>query len=219
MSGKSLTFDCYGTLLDTSEISEFLAALASKYNLSAEKAITVYTNCEDQSMYGEGFHPYQELLQMILGYCDQELVTDIFHNQLESLVAVRKEFQPFSDVLPALTELKEQGWQLILMSNTNRDIMESNRQQFNGLIDDVVLAYDVHCYKPDLRFFKATAKKYHLTRNNHIHIANGYWWDIVSCTKLGWPKVWCNRCNIKGNQREQPYKEIHSLTEINQVLK
>lgn len=185
MPDKFLTFDSYGTLLDTSGIGRFLADLANKHNLSVEKAVAVYTNYEDRLMYGEEFHPYQELLQMILDYCDQELVTDVFHDQLGALVAVHKEFQPFPDVIPALTKLKEQGWQLVLMSNTNHDIMESNRQQFKGLIDDVVLADDVHCYKPDLHFFRAAAEKYHLTSTNHVHIANGYWWDIVPCTKLG----------------------------------
>lgn len=218
MSAKFLTFDCYGTLLDTSGIGTFLADLASKHHLSAEKAVAIYTNYEDRLMYGEEFHPYQELLQMILDYCDQELVTNVFHDQLAALIAVHKDFHPFPDVIPALTKLKGQGWQLILMSNTNHDIMESNRQQFKGLIDDVVLADDVHCYKPDLHFFRTVAEKYHLTSDNHVHIANGYWWDIVPCTKLGWPKIWCNRCGFKGNQREQPYQEIHSLAAAGQVL-
>lgn len=218
MADKFLTFDCYSTLLDTSGIGKLLTDIAKKNNLSAEKAVAVYTNYEDRLMYGEEFHPYQELLQMILEYCDQELVTDVFHNQLESLIAVHKNFKPFPDVIPALTELKKQGWKLILMSNTNHDIMKSNRQQFNGLIDDVLLADDVKCYKPDLRFFKAAAEKYHFTNDNHVHIANGYWWDIVPCTKLSWPKVWCNREGIKGNKREEPYGEIHSMAEAEQVL-
>lgn len=218
MADKYITFDSYGTLLDTSGIGKLLTEIATQNALSPEKAIAVYTNYEDRLMYGEEFHPYQELLQMILDYCDQELVTNVFHDQLGALIKVHKEFRPFPDVIPALTKLKQDGWQLILMSNTNHDIMESNRRQFNGLIDDVVLADDVQCYKPDLHFFKAAATQYQFSNANHIHIANGYWWDIVPCTKLGWHKIWCNRNNIKGNQREQPYQEIHSLSELDQTV-
>lgn len=218
LTNKYITFDCYGTLLDASGVGKWLAKIATQNNLSAEKAIAIYTNYEDRLMYGEEFHPYQELLQLILDYCDQELVTDVFHDQLGALIKVHKNFRPFPDVIPALTKLKQHGWQLILMSNTNHDIMESNRQQFNSLIDDVVLADDVHCYKPDLRFFKAAAAKYQFANDKHIHIANGYWWDIVPCAKLDWPKIWCNRSEMKGNQREQPYQEIHSLNEIDQAV-
>lgn len=216
MTDRFLTFDCYGTLLDTSGISKFLTKIANENGLSAEKAVAIYTNYEDRLMYGEEFHPYQELLQMILDYCDQELATDVFHDKLAELIAVHKAFRPFPDVVPALKQFKNEGWQLILMSNTNHDIMDSNRQQFEGLIDDVVLADDVHCYKPDLHFFKAASDEYGFTNDNHVHIANGYWWDIVPCTKIGWKKIWCNREGIKGNKREAPYQEVHSLAEIDQ---
>lgn len=218
MANKFITFDCYGTLLDTSGVSDFLADLAKQHQLSATKAVAVCTNYEDRLMYGEEFHPYQELLQMILDYCDQELVTDVFHDQLPALIQVHQNFRPFPDVLPALKQLKEQGWQLILMSNTNHEIMARNRQQFDGLIDDVLLADDVHCYKPDLRFFKAAEQKYGFTDQNHVHVANGYWWDIVPATKMGWPKIWCNRNGIKGNRREAPYQEISSLAGLDQAL-
>lgn len=104
------------------------------------------------------------------------------------------------------------------MSNTCHDIMDENLKQFEGLIDDVLLADDVHCYKPDLRFFLQAQAKYGLTNDNHIHIANGYWWDIVPCKKLGWRKIWINRQGYRGNKREQPYQEIPTLAEISQVL-
>lgn len=218
MTKKFITFDCYGTLLDTSGIANFLTDLANQHHLSPTKAVAVYTNYEDRLMYGGGFHPYKELLQLILDYCDLELATDVFHDQLPELIKIHQNFRPFPDVLTELKRLKAQGWQLVLMSNTNHEIMDCNRQQFDGLIDDVLLADDVHCYKPDLHFFNAAAQKYDFDNHYHVHVARGYWWDIVPCAKLGWPRIWCNRDDFKGNRREEPYQEITSLAGLDQAL-
>lgn len=73
---------------------------------------------ENRVMYGEEFHAYQEL------------VTDVFHEKLDELIEVHKAFCPFPDGVQPLKKFKNEGWQLILMSNTNHDIRRSNRQQF-----------------------------------------------------------------------------------------
>lgn len=107
MNEKILTFDCYGTLLNTDVVYDFIEQAAANHGLSVEKARDVYINYEDRLMYGEEFHPYEELLQMILDYCDQELVTDIFHNQIDQLVAVHKDFKAHPDVIDGLRYLKK----------------------------------------------------------------------------------------------------------------
>ncbi len=96
--------------------------------------------------------------------------------------------------------------------------MRKSLEQFAGLIDDVILADDVHCYKLDLHSFKAAQQKYGFDNSNHIYIANGYWWDIVPCTKLGWRKIWVHREGYLGNPREQPYQEIQNLAQISKIL-
>ncbi len=69
-------------------------------------------------MYGEEFYPYQEL------------AIDVFHNKLDELIEVHKAFRPFPDVVQPLKKFKSEGCQLILISNTNHDIISSNSQQF-----------------------------------------------------------------------------------------
>ena len=218
MVEKIITFDCYGTLLNTDILYDEIAHHAEENGLSSEKARNIYTNYEDRLMYGEEFHPYKELIQMILDYCDQEMNTDIFHDYLSYIIEVHKNFKAYPDVLEGLRYLKNQGWKLVLMSNTSHGIMTENLKQFDGLIDDVLLADDVHHYKPQLDFFLAAQTRYGFSNDNHVHIANGYFWDIVPATKLNWRKIWVNRHHIRGNQREQPYQEINNLTEIKQIL-
>ncbi len=41
---KILTFDCYGTLLNTSPLYDFVGKLAENNKLSAQKAINIFSN-------------------------------------------------------------------------------------------------------------------------------------------------------------------------------
>ena len=39
---KILTFDCYGTLLDTSPLYNYIGKLAEEHELSGQKAISIF---------------------------------------------------------------------------------------------------------------------------------------------------------------------------------
>ena len=67
---KVLTFDCYGTLLDTQPLYDYIGAVAETNGLPKEKAIEIFCNYEDRLMYGEEFIPYDKLLFEILTYCN-----------------------------------------------------------------------------------------------------------------------------------------------------
>lgn len=69
----SLTFDCYGTLLDTSPLYDFIGNVAQNHGLSSQKAIYVFSSYEDRLMYGHDFLPYEKLLKEVLAYCDMEM--------------------------------------------------------------------------------------------------------------------------------------------------
>lgn len=99
---KILTFDCYGTLLDTSPLYKFIGNAVSSGGIEAEKAVNVFCAYEDRLMYGEDFLPYDTLLQKILSYCDMELETTDFTLLYSRLLSVHDNFEPFPDVLPTL---------------------------------------------------------------------------------------------------------------------
>lgn len=104
------------------------------------------------------------------------------------------------------------------MSNTTHSLMQDHLRQFDGLIDDAIVADDTHCYKPNTYFFTYASDKYRFSNQNHAHIAIGYWWDIAPCRKLGWNRVWVNRRNERGRSDEQPYQEIKDLTKLPAAL-
>lgn len=213
-----LTFDCYGTLLNTDILYEHIYHLAEENGLSGNKAREIFTHYEDRLMYGEDFIPYDQLLFYALEYCDMELNTDLFAAQWERIIDLHRSFAPYEDVIGTLRYLKSRSYQLILMSNSTHDIMKSHMEKLENLFDDCVLAEDTKCYKPNRKFFEYTSQKYDLTQKEHCHIAKGYWWDIVPCSTLGWDKIWVNRKHVTGNRKHLPYQEITTLEALKEIL-
>jgi len=215
---KVLTFDCYGTLLNTDVLYDYVYHLAKINGFSGNQAREIFIHYEDRLMYGEDFIPYDQLLFFALEYCDMELNTNIFAREWKNILDLHKKFEPYDDVIRTLKYLKSQQYQLILMSNSTHEIMKFHKEKLENLFDDYVLADDTKCYKPDLKFFEYTSQKFDLSKKEHWHIAKGYWWDIVPCSKLGWNKIWVNRKHVFGNKKHLPYQEITTLDELKNIL-
>lgn len=215
---KLLTFDCYGTLLDTSPLYDHIASVAASSGLPSETARTIFVNYEDRLMYGEAYLPYDRLLQSVLEYCDCELNTDVFAPEWPHLLSIHQNFRPFDDVPDTLRVLRERGYSLALMSNTTHALMDFHLKALGPVFGDLLLAEDTHCYKPDISFFQAAAHRWALPHAGHCHIAAGYWWDMVPCSKLNWPRIWVNRRGVAGNPRHQPYQEIRRFDELKDLL-
>lgn len=108
-----VTFDCYGTLLDTAPVRAFIQNTAEENGLNGNEAFSLFTCYEDRLMYGESFMPYEKLLAEVLSYCDMQLGTGAMRANFENLLNVYNTLQPFDDVKPALSALKSKAMRLL----------------------------------------------------------------------------------------------------------
>lgn len=215
-----LTFDCYGTLLDTSSINECISNICYENNVNSQLAINAFFSYEDRLMYSDEIIPYEKLIRKNLQFMDMDLDTDdLFLSNYKAILQAYYDLKPFPEVTSVLEDLKKAGHSLYLMSNSSSQIMQYNLQTLNKDFDDVFTADDTGCYKPQLEFFSFVQRKLNLNNNNHLHIAKGFWWDIVPCAKIGWKKIWINRNRINGLKEYQPYKEFNDLRALPTYLK
>lgn len=122
-----LTFDCYGTLLDTTPIKQLLMQLARKCKRNETTDVNTYSSFEDRLMYGETIVPYENLIQRDLEYLDMIFGTALFfQKQAKLLVQAYHQLRPFPEVMAVLQQLKEKQHTLLLMSNASIDIMADN---------------------------------------------------------------------------------------------
>ncbi|MDD9150574.1 MULTISPECIES: HAD family hydrolase [unclassified Sporolactobacillus] len=208
-----LTFDCYGTLIDTSAFWKEIKKIAAEYGIDQTLMVTTYGNFEERLMYGEGiFTVYSDIIYKTLQYCEMELGVEKLTGQYDRLMTVHKELSPFPEVADTLKTLKSRGYQTSIMSNSDWNIMRDNLKSLDHRFDDVYLAEDLHAYKPQLNFFEQVQNK--LLNNHHVHIAAGFWWDMVPAQRMNWRRIWVNRQSKRGLQNCMPYREVKKLNEI-----
>jgi 2-haloacid dehalogenase len=99
----------------------------------------------------------------------------------------------FAEVPDALTRLRQQGWRLAILSNTDPDLLAASIEQIGVPIDLRITAAEAGSYKPAhghwQRFFAVSGADV----GNHVHVAASLFHDIAPANELGLTAVWINR--------------------------
>src|SRR6266511_3965939 len=198
------TFDCYGTLIDWNlgirrELERLFGVEAAPHLLER------YHELEPE-LETEPFHTYREVLTLALERLAQEESMQLPEGEAGALGHSLPDWPPFPEVPPALAELRERGWQLAILSNTDRDLIAASQRQLGVPIDLAIVAEEVQSYKPAHahweRFFEATAAD----RERHVHVAASLVHDIEPARSLGLRSVWINRLGEQANP--EPDREL-----------
>jgi 2-haloacid dehalogenase len=210
------TFDCYGTLIDWNlgirTVLERLFGVEAAPRL-LERYHELEPEIESES---EPFRTYREVLTLALERLAQDESAQIPEGEADALAKSLPGWSPFPDVPPALAELRDRGWKLALLSNTDRDLIEASQRQLGVPADLAIVAEDVGSYKPAHghweRFFEATTAD----RETHVHVAASLLHDIAPARELGLKSVWINR--LGEQPQPKPDRELTDLTDLPDTL-
>jgi Predicted hydrolase (HAD superfamily) len=218
MPEKYLTFDCYGTLLNEENTYSEIEKIAKKIGVDstlARRRFDSYQNDENN------LHPYLDysiLTRNNLIHLDYEFgLEHQFEKYYTDVLIAHRSLTPFPEVIDTLQKFIGLGYKLIIMSNSSWDIIDANVKSL-VVPFDVWTAEDVHAYKPDLHFFKTIDRYYHLTPENHWHIAQGYDSDIISADQMNWPSIWVNRLQEKPTSVVEPTEMVSTLDQVLKYL-
>ena len=208
------TFDCYGTLIDWNlGIRTELERLFGVEE--APRLLERYHELERELESGS-FHTYHEVLTLALEKLAQEERIQIPEGEAGALARSLPEWPPFPEVPTALAELRERGWKLVILSNTDRDLIEASLRQLHTPIDLAIVAEEVESYKPAHahweRFFEATTAE----REHHVHVAASLFHDIKPARELDLRTVWINRLGETADP--EPDRELNDLSALPDTL-
>jgi 2-haloacid dehalogenase len=98
----------------------------------------------------------------------------------------------FPEVPTALRQLKEAGWRLAILSNTDPELLSASMLQIGVPVDLRITAAEAGSYKPAhghwQRFFAESAAD----KTRHVHVAASLYHDIAPSSALGLTAVWIN---------------------------
>ena len=96
--------------------------------------------------------------------------------------------------MPAsLGRLREEGWRLGILSNTDADYLDASLARIGVPVDERVVASDIGSYKPGFAHWDTFFRRTGADRARHAHVAASLFHDVEPAAALGLPCVWINR--------------------------
>jgi 2-haloacid dehalogenase len=185
------TFDCYGTLIDwNAGIRRQLEQLFGVED--APGLLRRYHELEPE-VQGEEYRSYAEVMTLVVERLAQETGHTLPEGESNALARSLPEWPPFPEVPESLAELRNRGWNLAILSNSDRDLIAASQKRLGVPFDLAIVAEDVRSYKPAHahweRFYEVTTAD----RDRHVHVAQSHFHDVVPANELGLASVWVNR--------------------------
>lgn len=191
---RTITFDCYGTLIDwdaglaRSFVDIFGPVVAARRKELFEAYVRIEAEIE-----GGPYCSYREVLAMVVERLARRFGWDLPPDRRDRLAELLPTWAPFADTHDALSRLKTR-YRLGVLSNIDRDLFAGTARRFPIEFDFVVTAQDVRSYKPDLRHFERFLAE-HADRESWLHVAQSRFHDGRPANQLGIAFVWINRYN------------------------
>jgi len=185
------TFDCYGTLIDW--YGGIRGVFASVWPAAdAERLLRRHHAIEPLVQEGRSLN-YREVgartLRAIAAVEDLPLQP----SQEYAFADTLPNWPAFPEVPPALRQLKENGWRLAILSNTDPDLLDASLEQIGVDVDLRITAAEAGSYKPAhghwQRFFETTQAD----KRRHVHVGASAFHDLAPAHELGLTAVWINR--------------------------
>jgi len=212
----TLTFDCYGTLVDWS------AGLRSAFRRIFGDALTgverelfdAYVEIEAE-VEAEGHRRYRAVLAETVKRLSVRFELEMPGERCEWLADALPTWEPFADTNAGLLRLKER-FRLGVLSNIDRDLFAGTRRHFSVGFDFVITAEEVKSYKPAPGHFR-TLLEHHASNNHVVHVAQSLYHDGAPAQSFGLPFVWINRYGQKNETAVKPSLEFPDLGSLADV--
>jgi 2-haloacid dehalogenase len=209
------TFDCYGTLIDWN--GGILRELERLFGVQIAPGLLERYHELEPEVQGEAFVSYRGVLTLALERLAAEERLSIPEGETDALAKALPTWEPFPEAPGALEELRRRGWQLAILSNSDRDLIAASRERIGVPFDRTVVAEDIQSYKPGHGHWEAFFARTGADRTRHVHVAASLFHDIAPANELGLKSVWINRLGEQ-HGRNEPTRELPDLTQVPDTL-
>jgi 2-haloacid dehalogenase len=212
---KTLTFDCYGTLIDWEGglTQSFVDIFGLQAVVRRRELFDAYVAIEAE-IEGCPFRKYHEVLNEVTDRLSRRFDWKLTDEKRFRLADLLPTWAPFADTDAALVRLKKK-YRLGILSNIDRDLFAGTASHFSVKFDFIVTAEDVRSYKPSLGHFHRMLEK-HGDKETTLHVAQSQYHDGRPANALGLAFAWINRYNEPADPKVAAngvYPDLKSLAD------
>ena len=211
------TFDCYGTLIDWD--GGIRACLSGLWpDADADRLLERYHEIEPRVQQGSTI-PYREVLAQGLRVLADEEDLQLASEDEGALAESLPSWHPFPEVPGALAELRGRGFNLVLLSNTDPDLLAASIERMGVQVEGAITAAEAGSYKPAHGHWERFFERFEADRERHVHVAASVFHDLEPAAELGLQAVWINRLHeLSDAPRAAELKDLSRLPEVLESL-
>jgi 2-haloacid dehalogenase len=209
------TFDCYGTLVDwNAGIRGELARLFG--TADSGRLLARYHELEPRVQREHPTARYRDVMARVLNELASEAGRGLTPEDRDALGRSLPHWPVFTEVPEQLTEAHRRGWQLVMLSNTDRDLIDASIEAIGVPFNGAIVASEVGSYKPAHGHWRAFYAGTRADPERHVHVAQSHFHDIAPAHELGIRTVWINRLGERAEPA--PTRELRDLRGLPDVL-
>jgi 2-haloacid dehalogenase len=209
------TFDCYGTLVDWNAGIE--AELARLFGSSVGAQLLARYHAIEPQVQAE--HPawsYRAVMATVLAELGSEAGVAIPAAEADALGRSLPGWPVFPEVTHALTEARARGWNLVALSNSDRDLIDASLRAIGVPFEGAIVASEIGSYKPAHGHWRAFYETFGADSDRHVHVAQSHFHDIAPACELGIRSIWINR--LAERAEPAPTREMPDLAILADTL-
>lgn len=188
----TLTFDCYGTLIDwRGGARAALAALPSLVGHDPDELVRDWLALDRELVSGP-YQPYGDLMAEALTRAADARGVRLPREEARRFADSQAEWPAFDESPAQLARLGVR-FRLVILSNVETAVLERSMERLGGGFAGAVTAEQVRSYKPALEHFEEALRRFDLRPDEILHVAQSLWHDVRPAAHLGWRTAWVNR--------------------------
>ena len=193
----TLTFDCYGTLIDWERgiLTALRPLLARSESRPDDLSLRDFADHEARQQAATPAMLYADLLTEVHGQLARHwgVAADLAEDR--RFGASIGDWPAFPDTVEALRALK-QHVRLVILSNVDRTSFQATNARLGVTFDAIYTAQDIGSYKPDTRNFiylRERLAEQGVRPEQMLHVAQSLFHDHVPAQAMGLRSVWIDR--------------------------
>lgn len=196
----TLTFDCYGTLIDWEKgLLEAVRRHLPGAPGDEDVVLETFGRFESEEEKATPDLVYPEILARVHGRLAGEWGLEGTADQAQAFGASVPQWPAFDDSPGALAILKRH-FRLVILSNVDRESFAASNRRLGVEFDHIFTAQDIGSYKPDPRNFDYALQylaEAGVAKEKILHTAQSLFHDHAPASRIGLATCWIDRRHAK----------------------